>query len=48
MKMIITLAILFGILASTHFAVAAPKARRDSTQHWAHAPFVVWQKSEQK
>jgi hypothetical protein len=35
MKTIITLAILFGILASTHFAVAAPKARRDSTQHWS-------------
>ena len=34
MKTIITLTILFGILAPTHFAVAAPKARRDSPQYW--------------
>jgi hypothetical protein len=34
MKTIIALTILFGILAPTHFAVAAPKARRDSPQYW--------------
>ena len=28
-----TLAVLLGILAPTHFAVAAPKARRDSPQY---------------
>ena len=34
MKTIIILAILFGILTPTPFAVAAPKARRDSAQYW--------------
>jgi hypothetical protein len=33
MKTIITLVILFDILVPTRFAVAAPKARRDSPQY---------------